>query len=61
MSYIAPNHPPKPTNHVFHLIMTLVTCGLWAPVWIVVALSHKSGAGRYPVQYPGQPPERLRR
>lgn len=22
------------TSHAFHLIMTIITCGLWAPVWI---------------------------
>jgi hypothetical protein len=27
----------KPLNHVLHLILTLVTCGLWAIVWIVLA------------------------
>lgn len=29
----------KPVNHTFHLILTLVTCLLWAPVWIVVAMT----------------------
>lgn len=24
--------------HVAHLILTLLTCGLWAPVWIIDAL-----------------------
>lgn len=24
-------------NHPLHLILTLITCGMWAPVWIVVA------------------------
>lgn len=27
-----------PTNHVLHLVLTLVTCGLWAPVWAVMAI-----------------------
>ena len=22
------------TSHAFHLIMTIVTCGLWLPVWV---------------------------
>lgn len=26
------------TSHVFHLLMTLLTCGLWLPVWAVVAI-----------------------
>jgi len=29
----------KPVNHVLHLILTLVTCGLWGIVWIVLAVS----------------------
>jgi hypothetical protein len=29
----------KPVNHALHLILTLVTALLWAPVWIVLAVS----------------------
>jgi len=25
------------TNHVLHLLLTLVTCGLWFIVWVMVA------------------------
>jgi len=25
-------------NHVLHLILTVLTCGLWAVVWIIMAL-----------------------
>lgn len=25
-------------NHPLHAVLTIVTCGLWAPVWIVVAI-----------------------
>lgn len=28
----------KKTNHLLHLILTLVTVGLWLPVWIIVAI-----------------------
>lgn len=28
----------KPTNHLLHLILSLVTLGLWVPVWIGVAI-----------------------
>lgn len=28
----------KPLNNVLHLILTLVTFGLWAPVWIALAI-----------------------
>ncbi len=24
---------PRTTNHVLHLILTGITCGLWLPVW----------------------------
>jgi hypothetical protein len=24
----------RQTNHVFHLVMTMLTCGFWLPVWI---------------------------
>ncbi len=26
------------TNHALHLILTVLTCGLWLPVWIIVAI-----------------------
>lgn len=28
----------KPTNHVLHVILCIVTLGLWIPVWILVAI-----------------------
>ncbi|WAB09844.1 membrane protein [Streptomyces phage TagePhighter] len=31
----------KPTNHVLHLILTLVTFGLWSIVWIIMAVANK--------------------
>ena len=27
----------KPVNHVLHLLATVFLCGLWLPVWIIVA------------------------
>ena len=29
---------PYETNHVLHLLLTVFTFGLWAPVWLVVAV-----------------------
>lgn len=29
----------RPVNHTLHLLLTLVTCGLWAFVWILVSVS----------------------
>lgn len=26
----------KRPNHILHLLLALVTCGLWIPVWILV-------------------------
>jgi hypothetical protein len=28
------------TSHTFHLLMTVFTLGLWAPVWLCVAIVH---------------------
>ena len=28
----------KPTNHVLHLILSIITLGFWIPVWICVSL-----------------------
>lgn len=30
-----------PVANTFHLIMTVITCGLWAPVWYFCARGHK--------------------
>jgi len=32
--------PPQraPMNHTFHLIMSLITLGLWLPVWALIAV-----------------------
>ena len=27
------------TNHLLHLLLSLVTLGVWIPVWIVIAFS----------------------
>ena len=29
----------KRVNHTFHLIVTLLTAGLWLPVWVIVSLA----------------------
>lgn len=28
----------KPTNHVLHLILSIITLGVWIPVWICVVI-----------------------
>jgi hypothetical protein len=42
--------PPAPVvavssgpNHALHLILTLLTCGMWLPIWVIVALFSPSG------------------
>jgi hypothetical protein len=32
---------PNRTSHTFHLIMTLLTCGLWLPVWALVTVLNR--------------------
>lgn len=29
----------KPTSHLLHLVLSLLTVGLWIPVWILVTLA----------------------
>lgn len=36
-------------NHALHLILTLLTCGMWLPVWLIVA-----AVSRPHVRVPGQ-------
>lgn len=28
------------TNNIFHFIMSIITLGLWVPIWALVALSN---------------------
>jgi len=28
------------TSHVLHLLLSVITAGLWVPIWLLVALSH---------------------
>lgn len=49
----APTHlvvSPGP-NHALHLVLTLLTCGMWLPVWLVVAVA----GGRQPANAGGRP------
>ncbi len=44
-------HQPWPTvavkgpNHVLHLLLTVITGGLWLPVWLIIALRDKPRLG----------------
>jgi len=33
-------------NHVLHLILTICTCGFWAVIWILMAISAACGKWR---------------
>src|SRR4249920_2240819 len=33
--------PGKKVHHLLHLILTILTAGLWAIVWIILVLTHK--------------------
>ncbi|AGR46450.1 hypothetical protein ODIN_35 [Mycobacterium phage Odin] len=46
-----PNYPPPApqptvlpvrTNHAMHLVLSLITCGMWLPVWVIVAMINSS-------------------
>ena len=28
----------KPVNHILHLLLSVVTLGLWLPVWLLVGI-----------------------
>ena len=33
----------KKTNHILHLLLSVITAGFWVPVWIMVACANCSG------------------
>ncbi|WP_213001950.1 hypothetical protein [Winogradskya consettensis] len=50
------SYMPKKTNHVLHLLLTLVTCGFWAPVWLILAIVNANSKGVVTTYTTGQPP-----
>lgn len=34
-------------NHGLHLALTLFTCGLWLPVWVIIAIDNKKRVRTY--------------
>lgn len=36
------------TNHVLHLILTLLTVGFWVIIWVMVSLNNASNSYRCP-------------
>ena len=48
----------RPANHALHLVLTVLTLGMWAPVWIVcAAVGRRETVTHAPPHYPwpGQP------
>jgi hypothetical protein len=49
-----PQPPPPQTahvvvsgpNHALHFVLTLLTCGLWLPIWLLIALDNKQQVTR---------------
>lgn len=39
------------TNHILHLLLSIVTAGLWIPVWIIIAAVNSNRAN--PVTFTG--------
>ena len=31
------------TNHILHLILSIITVGIWIPIWILAAVSNTFG------------------
>lgn len=29
----------RKTSHVLHLLLSIITCGIWIPIWVLVAVS----------------------
>jgi len=42
--------PLTASQHILHLLLTVFTCGLWAPVWIA-----RSASGNHPPQQAAPP------
>ena len=37
---------PYATNHILHLLLTVFTLGLWAPVWLIVAVVNNNNRAK---------------
>lgn len=48
-----PPMPPriKETPHVLNLFATIVTAGMWAPVWLLIAVTNKLSNDRKQQKY----------
>ena len=39
----------RPVSHVLHLILTVLTAGLWVPIWLIMAIARKDERTAYDV------------
>ncbi|QBJ00223.1 hypothetical protein SEA_PHARAOH_34 [Mycobacterium phage Pharaoh] len=39
---VQPQILPVKTNHAMHLVLTVLSCGMWLPVWVIVAMVNSS-------------------
>lgn len=46
MSHYQTTTVKRPCNHPLHLILTFITFGMWAPVWIVCAMTGRTETQR---------------
>jgi len=37
---IYPARPPMPVNHALHILLCVITAGMWLPVYIIVVLNN---------------------
>lgn len=43
------------TNHALHLVLTLFTCGLWLPIWLIAAIFGGGGSSSVAIGTNGAP------
>jgi hypothetical protein len=48
--------PLSPGQHILHLLLTVLTCGLWGIVWIIRASKGNRVPGDPTAPIPGWPP-----
>lgn len=46
MSHYQTTTVKRPCNHPLHLILTFITFGMWAPVWIICAMTGRTETQR---------------
>lgn len=42
---------PIRTSHTFHLLMTVLTCGMWAPIWFLTTVLNKASREKSVTRY----------